>query len=261
MIKTDVTSLGDELFSALKSRVVVEPLTTRFPDISLDTAYKVSQRILALREAEGETLVGHKIGLTSEAVQKYFGIGEPDFGSLTDAMRFPDGTDVPVSRLLIQPKVEGEIAFVLKDGLAGPGITPADVLEATDYVSACFEIVDSRVRDWKIKIQDTVADNASAGLFVIGAKRTDPRNLELSNCKMEVLADGEVVARGTGAAALGSPLVCVAWLANALARYGAELRPGDVVLSGSLGPVVPAVAGTEMTVSISDIGTASVRFT
>ena len=252
-------ALGDELYAAMRDRVAVEPLTTRFTDITIDDAYRVSKRMLGCRVAAGESLVGYKVGLTNPAVQAFFGIDQPDFGNLTDAMRFPNGAHVPVSKLLIQPRVEGEVAFVLKRGLKGPGVTPADVLEATDYVAASFEIVDSRVRDWQIRIADTIADNGSSGLFVIGAEGADPRTLDLSACEMTLLTDGNVVSTGSGAAALGSPLNCVAWLANALAAYGAELRSGDVILSGSLGAVVDAVPGTLMNVAITGIGAASVH--
>ena len=256
-----VIELGDELYAALLNRTVVEPPTSRYGDITVDDAYRVSEHILARRIAAGATLVGRKIGLTNKAVQKFFGVDEPDIGNLTDDMQFPNGAEVPISERLIQPKAEGEIAFVLKQSLRGPGLTVADVLDATDYVAPCFEIVDSRVRDWKIRIEDTVADNASCGLFVIGDDHADPRELDLSACEMTVMTDGEVVAEGVGAAALGSPLNCVAWLANALSASGDELCPGDVILSGTLVSVVPATPGTEMIVSVTGIGDASVRFT
>ena len=253
--------LGDEFFAALQNRTVVAPPTERFADITIDDAYRVSSRILERRQAAGEVLVGRKIGLTNPAVQKHFGIDHPDFGNLTDAMRFDDGADVPVSQLLIQPRIEGEIAFVLKSGLKGPGVSTEDVLAATDYVAACFEIVDSRVRDWQITIADTIADNGSSGLFVLSAERTDPNTLDLSDAAMIMTQEGETVSEGTGAAAMGSPLNCVAWLANVLGSYDDELRAGDVVLSGSLGAVIPARAGAQLQLSISGIGEASVRLT
>jgi 2-oxopent-4-enoate/cis-2-oxohex-4-enoate hydratase len=255
-----IIELGDELYAALLNRNVVEPPTSRFAGITVDDAYSVSEHILACRIAAGETLVGRKIGLTNRAVQKYFAVDQPDMGNLTDRMRFANGAEISINEHLIQPKVEGEVAFVLKRGLRGPGVTVTDVLEATDYLAPCFEIVDSRVRDWKIRIEDTVADNASSGLFVIGDDHADPRELDLGACEMEMMTDGEIVARGKGAAVLGSPLTSVAWLANALDAYGVGLRAGDVILSGSLGPVVPALPGTQMIVSITDIGNASVRF-
>jgi len=256
-----IIDLGDELYTAMLTGNVVEPPTSRFTDITIDDAYRVSDHILSRRIAAGETLVGRKIGLTNKAVQKLLRVDQPDIGNLTDDMQIPNGAEVPISERLIQARVEGEIAFVLEKSLKGPGVTEDDVLEATDYVAPCFEIVDSRVRDWRIRIEDTVADNASCGLFVIGDDHADPRQLDLSTCEMKVTTDGEVVAEGTGSAALGSPLTCVAWLANALSAFGDELRPGDVILSGSLMGVVPATPGTEMTVSVTGIGSARVRFT
>ena len=261
MNREEILATGDELLAALQSRGTVEPVRTRFPDATIDDAYAVSTHILERRLHAGETLVGRKIGLTSEAVQQQLGVEEPDFGNLTDSMQFEDGATVPISELLIQPKAEGEIAFVLGKHLAGPGVTTEDVIEATDYVAPCFEIVDSRVRDWDIKLVDTVSDNASCGLFVVGQDRARPSDVDLEGCRMTVYTDGEIVAEGTGAAALGSPAFCVAWLANALSRYDVVLRPGDVVLSGSLVPFLPAIPGTEMRVEISGIGSASVRFT
>lgn len=257
----DTVVLGDELFDAMQNRTVVEPLTVRHPDITVDQAYAISERFLERRLAAGERVIGRKIGLTSKAVQEQLGVDQPDFGNLTDAMFYPNGAEVPVSRRLIQPKAEGEIAFVLGKDIAGPEVSIDDVLDATEYVTPCFEIVDSRVRDWAIRLQDTIADNASCGLFVVGDDRADPGDLDLSACEMVIRTDGEVVATGLGSAALGSPLVCVAWLADVLARYGVHLRKGDVVLSGSLGPFVPCEPGSEMQVTISGIGETSVRFT
>jgi 2-oxopent-4-enoate/cis-2-oxohex-4-enoate hydratase len=186
-------------------------------------------------------------------------VGQPDFGHLTSAMVYGDGASVPVSGLL-QPRAEGEIAFILKHVLSGPGITNADVLRATEAVMPCFEIVDSRIRDWKIKIQDTVADNASSGLFVLGDKAVDPRKLDLSLCGMILEKNGEVMHTGAGAAALGSPVNCVAWLANTLGRLGITLKAGEVILSGALAPMVPAIPGDNMRTTIGGIGSASVLF-
>ncbi|MBV2162984.1 MAG: fumarylacetoacetate hydrolase family protein, partial [Comamonas sp.] len=161
---------------------------------------------------------------------------------------------------LIQPKAEGEIAFVLKKTLQGPGVTAADVLAATEGVMACFEIVDSRIRDWKIRIQDTVADNASCGVFVLGDRLVDVRDVDLGTCGMVLEKNGEIVATGAGAAALGHPANAVAWLANTLGRLGIALEAGEVVLSGSLGIMVPVAAGDNLRVTIGGIGGCSVRF-
>jgi 2-oxopent-4-enoate/cis-2-oxohex-4-enoate hydratase len=250
---------GDELYQALRQVKPVEPLTSREPDITIDDAYQIQLRLMALRLEDGERVIGKKIGLTSKSVQQMLGVGQPDFGHLTSAMVYGDGASVPVSKLL-QPRAEGEIAFILKYDLCGPGITNADVLRATEAVMPCFEIVDSRIRDWKIKIQDTVADNASSGLFVLGDKAVDPRKLDLSLCGMILEKNGEVMHTGAGAAALGSPVNCVAWLANTLGQLGITLKAGEVILSGALAPMVPAIPGDNMRTSIGGIGSASVLF-
>jgi 2-oxopent-4-enoate/cis-2-oxohex-4-enoate hydratase len=254
-----VTSLGDELFAALVGGHAVEPLTTRHPEISIDDAYAIQQRLMARRLAAGETIIGKKIGVTSQAVMNMLGVQQPDFGMLTDAMQFRNGAAIP-ARTLSQPKAEGEIALRLRHDLAGPGVTASDVLGATESVLACFEIVASRVRDWKIKIQDTVADNASCGVFVVSETAVDPRGLDLAACPLVLEKNGVVAATGTGAATMGSPLNAVAWLANALGRHGVVLRAGEIVLSGALGPMVPVAAGDHLRMAIAGIGDCEVRF-
>ncbi|HLQ26320.1 MAG TPA: 2-oxopent-4-enoate hydratase [Acidiferrobacterales bacterium] len=259
MERKKINHYGDELYQALRQVKPVEPLLAREPGITIEDAYQIQLRMIARRLEDGERIIGKKIGLTSKSVQTMLGVDQPDFGHLTSAMVYGDGAAVPVSGLL-QPKAEGEIAFILKHDLAGPGITNADVLRATEAVMPCFEIVDSRIRDWKIKIQDTVADNASSGLFVLGDRAVDPRKLDLSLCGMVFEKNGEVMHTGAGAAALGSPVNCVAWLANTLGRLGISLKAGEVILSGALAPLVPAVPGDNMRVSIGGIGSASVLF-
>ncbi len=259
MTPETINSLGDELFDALTACRVVEPLTSRHPDITIEDAYGIQQRLNARRLERGETLVGKKIGVTSKAVMNMLGVWQPDFGMLTDAMLYNEGEAIRAGSL-IQPKAEGEIAFVLKRDLQGPGISAADVLAATEGVMACFEIVDSRIRDWKIKIQDTVADNASCGVFVLGDRLVDPRELDLETCGMVLELNGEIVATGAGAAALGSPAAAVAWLANTLGKLGIALKAGEVILSGSLAAMVPVKAGDSLRVTIGGIGGCSVRF-
>ena len=249
---------GDELFTALRERAVVAPLTERFPDITIDDAYHVSRRLLDRREADGEWVVGKKIGVTSEPVQTMLGVFQPDFGWLTNRMRY--GRMMPISEQLIQPRAEAEIAFVLSKELKGPGVTPEDVLAATATVHACFEVVDSRIRDWKIKIQDTVADNASSGLFVMG-EGVSPVGIDLEAVEVTVHKNGRFLSSGFGRAALGSPLKAVAWLANTLGEFGVALRAGEVVLSGSLVPLEPVKAGDAMRASIPGIGDVEVVFT
>ncbi len=257
-----IEQLGDELYDALRERRTLTPLTDRWPEITIDDAYHVSLRMVNRRiEDDGERVIGKKIGVTSLAVQEMLGVFQPDFGYLTDKMMYPNGGPMPISEQLIQPRAEGEIAFKLKEELHGPGVTNEDVVHATDYVTACFEVVDSRVRDWKVKIQDTVADNASCGLFVLGDEKADPKTLDFPNLEMRVYKNGEFLSEGRGSAALDSPLNCVSWLANTLSKFGITLNAGDVVLSGSLVPLEPVVAGDEMRLEVDGIGTASVRFT
>ena len=260
MNDTQIQQLGDELYDALKGRHVVEPLTSRHADITIDDAYRIQQRLNRRRIDAGERIIGKKIGVTSAAVMNMLGVYQPDFGMLTDGMVYNEGEAIPANTL-IQPKAEGEIAFVLKKDLIGPGVTGADVLAATEGVMACFEIVDSRIKDWKIKIQDTVADNASCGVFVLGDKLVDPRGVDLNTCGMILEKNGEIVATGAGAAALGAPVNAVAWLANTLGTRGIPLKAGEVILSGSLAIMVPVKAGDSLRVTIGGIGGCSVRFT
>ena len=260
MEDSKINQYGDELYSALRERRMVEPLTGREPQITIADAYEVSLRLLARRQADGEVVIGKKIGVTSKAVQNMLGVHRPDFGYLTDRMVYSNGDDVAVSEEMIQPRAEGEIAFILKQDLAGPGVTNAEVMAATAGVMACFEIVDSRIRNWEIKIQDTIADNASCGVFVLGDALVDPDDVDLTTCGMVLEKNGEIVATGAGAAALGSPVNAVAWLANTLGEYGIGLRAGEVILSGSLAPLIPVVAGDSMHMRIGGIGSAAVRF-
>ena len=259
MDKPLIDALGDELYAALRGCSVVEPLTNRHADITIADAYRIQQRMLARRLEAGERVVGKKIGVTSAAVMNMLGVFQPDFGYMLDGMIVPQGESIALSSL-IQPKAEGEIAFILKRDLMGPGLSNADVLAATECVMPCFEIVDSRIRDWKIKIQDTVADNASCGVFVLGDNAVDPRRVDLSTCGMVLEKNGEIIATGAGAAALGSPVNAVAWLANTLGRLGIGLKAGEVVLSGALAAMFPAQAGDNFRVTIGGLGGCSVRF-
>ncbi|MAO82970.1 MAG: 2-oxopent-4-enoate hydratase [Myxococcales bacterium] len=253
-----IKALGDEIFEALRTRQTLPPITERYADFTIDDAYQVSLRILAHRKARGETLIGKKIGVTSFAVQNMLGVDQPDFGFLLDQMVYED--EMPISETLIQPRAEGELAFVLKKSLVGPGVTDADVIAATEWVMPCFEVVDSRIEDWRIKIEDTVADNASCGLFSMGPK-VKPEGLDFPNLEMTVWKNGEVVAEGKGSAALGSPVKCVTWLANTLGQYGITLDAGDVILSGSWVPLLPVVPGDVMKLEIKGLGLTELRLT
>jgi len=256
-----ITELGDALFEALRERRTLAPLTTRHADITVDDAYRISLQFLARREAAGERVIGKKIGVTSKPVQDMLGVFQPDFGFLTDAMQFVDGATVSLSAAgLIQPRAEGEIAFMLKSDLQGPGVTREQVLAATKWVAPCFEIVDSRIDNWKIKIQDTVADNASCGVFVVGTRHTDPRVLDLAAASMQMWKNDAPAGAGLGAAVQGHPAEAVAWLANTLGAFGIPFKAGELILSGSLAPLVPAVAGDRFTMHIEGLGGCSVAF-
>jgi 2-oxopent-4-enoate/cis-2-oxohex-4-enoate hydratase len=260
MNQQQIKACGDELYNALITRTPIRPLTERFDDISIEDAYHISLQMVERRVQAGERIIGKKIGVTSKAVQNMLNVHQPDFGFLTDKMVYSQGAEMPISEQLIQPKAEGEIAFILKRDLMGPGVTNADVLAATECVIPCFEIVDSRIKNWNIKIQDTVADNASCGLFILGDQAISPHKIDLSTCGMVVEKNGALLSTGAGAAALGSPVNCVAWLANTLGKFGIGLKAGEVILSGSLVPLEPIKAGDHMRVDIGGMGSASVRF-
>ena len=259
MDKALITQLGDELYDALIQRRTLAPLTERHPDITIEDAYQIQQQMIARRLAAGERPVGKKTGVTSKAVMNMLGVHQPDFGWLLDGMVYNEGQAIPADSL-IQPRAEGEIAFLMKKDVMGPGLSGADILAATEGVMACFEIVDSRIRDWKIKIQDTVADNASCGVLVLGDRIVDPRKVDLATCGMVPEKNGDIVGAGAGAAALGHPLNAMAWLANTLGRLGIGLKAGDIVLSGSLAALIPVKAGDSLRVTIGGIGGCSVRF-
>ena len=250
---------GDALYEALLSRTPIDPITEQETDVSIEDAYQIQLRMIQRRIEAGETIVGKKIGVTSKVVQDMLKVDQPDFGQMTSAMVFNEGEAIRVADM-IAPRAEAEVAFMLKRDLEGPGVTAADVLRATDCVMPCFEIVDSRIKDWKIRIQDTVADNASCGVLTLGGLRKDPRHIDLALAGMVLEKNGEVISTSTGAAVQGSPVNAVAWLANTLGRLGIALKAGEVILSGSQSPLVPVVAGDSLTCSVGGLGGTSVRF-
>lgn len=256
-----IEALGDELFHALQARQTIAPLTERHPHIQLEDAYHISLRVLERRMQLGEHVIGKKIGVTSKAVQDMLNVHQPDFGFLTDRMHVADASEVScTAHTLIQPRAEGEIAFVLREDLTGPGVTAEDVLAATDYVVPCFEIVDSRIHNWQIRIQDTVADNASCGVFTLGQGRINPREIDLSTLELVMLKNGAEVGRGFGSAVQGHPCAAVAWLANTLGEFGIPLRKGEIILSGALAPLVPVGPGDHISLTLSGHGTSSLHF-
>lgn len=250
---------GAQLFDALRGRKTLAPLITHDPTLSVDDAYAISLDFLSRRVAEGERVVGKKIGVTSKVVQDMLGVDQPDFGFLTDWMHVHGDIDFDAKKL-IQPRAEAEIAFILRDSLTGPGVTADDVIAATDAIAPCFEIVDSRIDDWNISIADTVADNASCGVFVVGEARANPRDHDLAALKVTVTKNGEPLSEGLGSAVQGSPAQAVAWLANTLGQHGVTLDAGDIILSGSLVPLEPAVAGDVFEMELHGVGGCTARF-
>ncbi len=250
---------GDELYQALLSRTAVAPLTDREAGITIEDAYQIQLRMIQRRLDAGETIVGKKIGVTSKIVMEMLNVDQPDFGQMTSGMVFNEGEAIRCDTM-IAPKAEAEVAFMLKRDRMGPGVTAADVLRATDCVMPCFEIVDSRIRDWKIKIQDTVADNASCGVLTLGGLRKSPRHLDLALAGMVLEKNGEVISTSAGASVQGSPVNAVAWLANTLGRLGIGLKAGEVILSGSQSPLVPVKPGDSLVCSVGGLGGTSVRF-
>jgi 2-oxopent-4-enoate/cis-2-oxohex-4-enoate hydratase len=254
-----IQAIADELDAARNACSTVPPLTGRYDGLTVEHAYAVQRLLADKRVAGGARVVGKKVGLTSRAVQDMLGVKQPDFGYLFSDMAVPSGGRV-ATNTLIQPKIEGEIAFVLKHDLRGPGLTAADVLRATEGVMACFEIVDSRIADWKIGIIDTVADNASSALFVLGDSMVDAASVDLGLCGMVLERNGDVVVTGAGAAALGSPVNAVVWLANQLGEFDVPLLAGEVILSGALGAMVPVKAGDRFRLAIGGVGRCAVAF-
>lgn len=237
------------------------PLRARLlPEGDIDAAYAVQRQQVDAWLATGQRRVGVKVGLTSRVVQDAFGVHVPDFGVLTDVMAVPDGAEIPLDELL-QPRVEAEVAFVLGDDLPDGRLTTAHLLRAIDHVLPAIEVVDSRISGWDISIVDTVADNASSGLFVLGTVPQRPDGLDLRLAGMVLEQAGQPVSTGAGAACLGNPLHALGWLASTMARAGDPLRAGDVVLSGALGPMVTVVPGAAYEARIAGLGSVRTCFT
>jgi 2-keto-4-pentenoate hydratase len=254
-----VVAAADRLLAAYRTWQPCAPVRDLIGATDVDAAYAVQERNTRQWLAAGRRLVGRKIGLTAKSVQKQLGVSQPDFGMLFADMAVPDGEPVATERLL-QPKVEGEIAFVLGRDLAELQPTVADVLAAVEYALPALEIVDSRVANWQIGITDTIADNASSGLYVLGAEPRALDAFDLRLCGMVLERRGEQVSVGAGAACLGHPLNAVLWLARELARTGRPLQAGDVVLSGALGPMVPVRPGDVFELRINGLGSVRAAF-
>jgi len=255
-----IEQLGKDLYDALVGCYTITPLIEQEPSITIDDAYYISLKFLNHRMAAGQKVIGKKIGVTSKPVQDMLNVRQPDFGFLTDSMLYANRGNIKIAGQLIAPKAEAEIAFRLKSALVGPNITEADVLAATECIMPCFEIVDSRIRDWKIAIQDTVADNASCGVFVLGDTEGDPNAFDLPNLKVNVYKNGQPLSQGLGSAVQGNPLTAVAWLANTLGRYDIPFNAGDIILSGSVVPLEPVAPGDTMRCDVEGLGSCECSF-
>lgn len=247
------------LEQAAQRRMPCAPVREFLGETDIELAYEVQQRVAEQRLAAGARVVGRKIGLTSAAVQAQIGVDQPDFGVLYDDMAVAAGTEVPSSRLL-QPRAEAEIAFVLAADLADGDLDERQVRGAVGYACAAIEIVDSRVRGWDIAITDTVADNASSGMFVLGTEQVALDSFEPAEVTMTMQRDGAPVSSGTGRACLGDPLAALAWLARTARQFGAPLCAGDLVLSGALGPLVDVPPGCTVVAELSVLGRVTAAF-
>ncbi|MGH7809550.1 MAG: 2-keto-4-pentenoate hydratase [Candidatus Binatia bacterium] len=259
LTEEQIAKEAQALYRAEKDRSALQPFTERYPKITQDEAYRIQLYLIEMKKADGARVVGKKIGLTSKAMQKMLNVDQPDYGHLLDNMVLQDGAACRVDEL-IQPKIEPEIAFVLDRELKGPGVTPPQVLAATRFVVPALEIIDSRIEGWKIKLCDTIADNASSARVVLGnsPRRVDERDLKLVGMILE--KNGDIVQTGAGGAVLGHPAVAVAWLANAVGQFGVSLGAGDIIMPGALCGAVDVSAGDLLQASFDGLGSVSVRF-
>ena len=254
-----IQQAAQALALARANRHPIPPVSTSHGIASLDAAYAVAEVNTRIRLESGRRIVGLKVGLTSKAVQQQLGVDQPDFGVLFDDMEFLNGQDVPTARLL-QPKVEAEIAFVVGRDVTGSTPSYSEFLTCLSYALPAIEIVDSAIADWKISLVDTVADNASSGLYVLGDQPVPIGALSLGALGMQMDKNGQSVSTGSGAACLGHPLRAAFWLARTMAARGQGLRQGQVILSGALGPMVPVAAGDLVQASVGGLGSVSCRF-
>jgi len=253
-----IANWAQRLRQAEQDRTPIGPLRDEMPADGA-TAYAVQEANVRYWQSKGRRVVGRKIGLTSVAVQRQLGVDQPDFGTLFADMVYGDDEDVPLTKTL-QPKVEAEVALVLERDLDLVDATLVDVINATAYVLPAIEVVSSRIENWNIRFVDTVADNASSGLIVLGAVPRRLDGLDLKLCEMTMEREGQKVSSGNGAACLGHPLNAGVWLARKLASLGQPLRAGDLVMTGALGPMVPVRAGDRFEAQISSLGSVRARF-
>jgi len=259
LTQEQIEHISGELIEAERTSKSIVALTERFSDVSYEDAYAIQLKTFDTRVKAGAVIVGKKIGLTSKAMQDQFKIREPDYGMITNRMVIREGQPIPVSSLIL-PRLEPEIAFLLKEDLKGPGINVANVIEATEGVLPAFEVIDSRYKDWKITVKDSISDNASAASMILGGKLTPIKDIDLRLIGLVMEKNRAVVSTAAGAAVLGNPAESVAWLANKLTEYGITLKKGEFVMSGSLVSAVPVEAGASLRATFDRLGSVSVRF-
>lgn len=255
----NVAELGDALLGAYASKQPIAPLTQGNPDLTVEDAYGVQQHQVAAWKAAGRVVVGYKVGLTSLAMQKQLGVDQPDFGFLFTDMVL-DATKPISLDGYIQPRIEPEISFVLKDDLRGPGLTAADVSRAIDYAVISLEIIDSRIADWKITLADTIADNASSGALALGDGTIRLDQVDLAAVPVTLTRNGEVVGEGLGSAVLGHPIEGAVWLANMLGSLGQTLEAGSIIMAGSITAAVGIAPGDTVTASFGELGSLTTEF-
>jgi 2-keto-4-pentenoate hydratase len=254
-----VLAAARALREAEASKAPCPPLRETFPALDVGLAYQVQAENVRLALGEGGRIVGRKVGLTSAAVQRQLGVGEPDFGTLRADMCVGDGEEIAWRRLM-QPKVEAEIALVLRRDLAEPGVTFAEAVAAVDFALPAIEVVGSRIEGWNIKLVDTIADNASSSVVVLGGAPRKLGDFDPRLCGMVIERGGEPVSLGAGAACLGHPILALAWLASKMVEVGAPLRAGDLVMTGALGPMVTVTPGDVFEARISGLGSVRAVF-
>jgi 2-keto-4-pentenoate hydratase len=256
----DAPSKARALYEARRTRVPIAPFTDADPTLGMAEGYAIQRELLDMLLADGERVVGRKVGLTSAAMQRMIGVDSPDHGPVLASTVYRDGDALPLDRF-IAPKVEAEIVFVMGERLLGPGVGPTDAARAVAGVAASMEIVDSRIADWRIKLADTVADLASNGAVAVSSRVVPLEGLDTRLIGMTLTRNGELVDTGAGAAALGDPLAVVAWLANVLGEHGVALEPGHLVMTGALHAAVPMAAGEVYRAEFDRLGPVSIRVT
>lgn len=255
----DIQKAASRLAQAEQEKTPIPPLTSGAEAISVEDAYGIQLLQIQKKLQQGAQVKGLKIGLTSKVMQDMFNVRTPDYGHVLDSMVYTEDKAVNMDAF-IQPKVEFEIAFILKEDLQGPGVTMEDVLAATDYVVPAIEIIDSRIENWQFKFEDTVADNGSSAGAIFGTKRTSPDAVDLAEVEMTVYKNGEMFDSAKGEAVMGHPAKAVAWLANAVAEYGITLKAGYFVLAGALSKAVPFETDDVFTADFSELGEVAISF-